>query len=106
MLKTLRHYDKKGGEKVEEVLRAVSVLLGYWFLARAIVRLLDLAEPVWWLEFVLPLTEQDWEFGVYFVYGLIPALLALAAFCIWRPKARWARWLTAPLGLLALAATV
>jgi hypothetical protein len=106
MLKTLREYDRKGGEKFEEGLRAIAVLLGYWFLARAIIRLLDLTEPAWWVEFVLPLTEQDWEFGVYLVYGLIPAVLAVAAFCIWRPKAHWAKWLIAPVGLLALAAMV
>lgn len=106
MFKTLREYDLRGGKKVEEVLRALSVLIGYWFLARATIRLLDLAEPVWWLNFVLPLTEKDWEFGVYLVYGLIPAVLALVAFCVWRPNAPWAKWLVAPIGLLALVATV
>ena len=106
MFKTLREYDIKGGQKVEEGLRTLAVLFGYWFLARAIIRLLDLAEPIWWLEFVLPITAQDWEFGVYLVYGLIPAVLAIAAFCIWRPKAPWAKWLVAPIGFLALVATV
>jgi hypothetical protein len=103
-MKTFSELNDSGGKKVEEGLRAVSVLLGYWFMARALIRVLDIAEPEWWVEGVLSLIFRDWGFGVYVVYGLLPSLLAVAAFCIWRPKTNLLRWLAAPIGLVALVA--
>jgi hypothetical protein len=46
-MKKLSEWNDVGGKKIEEGLRAISVLLGYWFIARAIIRLLDKAEPEW-----------------------------------------------------------
>lgn len=103
-MKKLSEWNDVGGKKIEEGLRAISVLLGYWFIARAMVRLLDKAEPEWWAEFTLSLIYRDWEFGVYVIYGLVPSLLAVAAFCIWRPNANLLRWLAAPIGWVALVA--
>lgn len=101
-MKKLSEWNDVGGKKIEEGLRAISVLLGYWFIGRAIIRLLDKAEPEWWAEFTLSLIYRDWEFGVYVIYGLVPSLLAVAAFCIWRPNANLLRWLAAPIGWVAL----
>lgn len=103
-MKKLSEWNDVGGKKIEEGLRAISVFLGYWFIARAIIRLLDKAEPEWWAEVVLSLVYRDWGFGVYVIYRLVPSLLAIAAFCIWRPNANLLRWLAAPIGWVVLVA--
>jgi len=103
-MKTLRELNEDGGKLIEEFLRALSVLLGYWFIAQAIIRILDIVAPAWWREGVLSLVFRDWDFGAYLVYDLLPSLLAVAAFCIWRPKKNLVRWLLAPIGFIALVA--
>ena len=97
---TLRKINEVGGDKVEEALKALSVLIGYWFLARALVREIDFLSPKWWLDFVVPFVVSDWEFGVLLVFVVSPALLAVLGFVIYRPGAQWVRWAFAPMGVL------
>ena len=97
---TLREINEIGGDKAEETLKALSVLIGYWFVAKALVREIDLLSPKWWVDFVVPFVVSNLEFGVLLVFVVSPALLAVIGFMIYRPKAQWVRWVFAPTGML------
>tara|TARA_R110002073_G_scaffold84612_1_gene201499 strand:- start:8844 stop:9161 length:318 start_codon:yes stop_codon:yes gene_type:complete len=97
---TLRDLDERGGAIIEEILRASSVFIGYWFVAEALVRLIDVWGPRWWVNFVVPFIVSDWGWGTYVVFGLSPVLLGVLGFVIYRPRNLWVRWAFAPMGMV------
>jgi len=96
----LRELNSRAVEKFEELLRGLSVFIGYWFVAKSIVRLIDKSGFSWWENLVMPIHLRDLEFGVFMLYLVLPLGIGVIGFIAYRPKSKLVRWMMAPAGFM------
>ncbi|WP_300525800.1 hypothetical protein [Alcanivorax sp.] len=96
----LRELNSRAVEKSEELLRGLSVFIGYWFVAKSIVRLIDKSGFSWWENLVMPILLRDLEFGVFMLYLVLPLGIGVIGFIAYRPKSKLVRWMMAPAGFM------